>query len=53
MKRNNLHFFVLFILVSSTFLGISAMTVRAASSQLRTSALVQAEDNSCSRSSRR
>ena len=46
MKRNNLHFFVLFILVSSTFLGISAMTVRAASSQLRTSALVQAEDNS-------
>ena len=46
MKRNNLHFFVLFILVSSTFLGISAMSVRAASSQLRTSALVQAEDNS-------
>jgi len=46
MKRNNLRFFILFTLVSSTFLGISAVSVSATSSQLRTSALIQAEDNS-------
>lgn len=45
MKRNNVRFFILFMLVSSMFLGISTISVSATSSQLRTSALVQAEDN--------
>jgi len=46
MKRNNLRFFVLFILVSSMFFGISAISVNASTSRLRTSVLVQATDNS-------
>ena len=44
MKRNHLRFFILFILVSSMFFGISAISVTA-DSRLRTSALVTAEDN--------
>ncbi len=46
MKRNNLRFFILFTLVSSMFFGISALSVSASTSRLRTSALVQATDNS-------
>jgi len=46
MKRNNLRFFILFTLVSSMFFGISAISVSASTSGLRTSALVQATDNS-------
>ena len=46
MKRNNLRFFILFTLVSSTFFGISAISVSASTSRLRTSDLVQATDNS-------
>jgi len=45
MKRNNLRFFILFTLVSSMFFGISAISVSASTSLLRTSVLVQATDN--------
>jgi len=44
MKRNQLRFFILFILISSMFFGISAVSVTA-NSQLKTSAIIKATDN--------